>query len=175
MEYLKIILDPGLWKNLTGSEFGNGFVAGLALALFWILFLIILRGIIAFIFRTRRCSSIEVVRADGNTVVEREVIASVVDRELAAYPSITAEKIVLTRKGGCYQLTIHCSYLLSDPAGVPAFCDEFKPKLLSALEKGFGITSVREIRLWISNPDENWDQSRAAAIQTQEKDAYIGL
>ena len=56
MEYWKLFSDPALWKNLTGSEFGNGFAAGLALALVWILLLIVLRGIIAFIFRTRRGS-----------------------------------------------------------------------------------------------------------------------
>lgn len=175
MEYLKLISDPGWWKNLTGSEFGNGFVAGLALALLLLLVLLVLRGIILFIFRTRRCSYIEVERGDGNTMVNREVIASVVDRELAAYPSILAEKIVLTRRGRNYQLTVHCTYLLSDTAGIPAFCDEFKPKLLGALAKGFGIDSLQEIRLWICNHDDNWEDSGKNRPQTQEKDAYIGL
>ena len=175
MEYWKLLSDPALWKNLTGSEFGNGFAAGLALALVWLLLLIVLRGIIAFIFRTRRCSYIEVGRGDGNTLVNREVIASVVDRELAAYPSIIAEKIVLTRKGKNYQLTVYCNYLLSDASGIPAFCDEFKPKLMTALEKGFGINSLQEIRLWICNPEENWDQNGKNQPPAQDKDAYIGL
>ena len=175
MEYIKLISDPAWWKNLTGSDFGTGFIAGLALVLFWLLLLIVLRGIIAFIFRSRRCSYVEVRRNDGNTMVNREVIASVVDRELAAYPSVIADRIVLTRKGKNYQLTVYCAYLLSDPSGIPAFCDEFKPKLLAALERGFGINSLQEIRLWICNPDENWEENNKVQLPTQEKDAYIGL
>ena len=110
-----------------------------------------------------------------NTIVNREVIFSMVERELGAYPALSADKIVLTHKGKKYQLTIYCAYLLSDQAGVPAFCDEFKPKLLSALEKGFGIADLEEIRLWICNPDENSTPADKEPGLVQEKDAYLGL
>ena len=175
MNFLKTIIDPVWWKALLGSDFNRGFIAALGVILILMILLMLLRGIFSLIFRTRRCSYIEVGRGDGNTMVNREVIASVVDRELAAYPSILAEKIVLTRRGRNYQLTIHCTYLLSDTAGIPAFCDEFKPKLLGALAKGFGIDSLQEIRLWICNHDDNWEDSGKNQPQTQEKDAYIGL
>ena len=174
MNYLKLISDPAWWHSLTGNEFRSGFITGLCMVLFWVLLLIILRGIFAFVFRTRRCSSIEVRRDDGSTMINREVIASVVERELSAYPALGAEKIVLTRRGRKYQLTVYCSYLLSDQSGIPAFCDEFKPKLRSVLEKGFGITELEEIRLWICSPDEDVADP-AESSHVQEKDAYIGL
>ena len=175
IKYWNIISDPARWQNFAQSEFGKGFITALCLILAFMLLLLVIRGIFKLIFRSRRCSAIEVFREDGSTMVNREVISSVVDRELAAYPAVSAEKILLTRKGSTYQLTVYCTYLLSDQSGIPAFCDEFKPKLLGALAKGFGIDSLQEIRLWICNHDDNWEDSGKNRPQTQEKDAYIGL
>ena len=50
-----------------------------------------------------------------------------------------------------------------------------KIELLAALERGFGINSLQEIRLWVCNPDENWEANNKVQLPTQEKDAYIGL
>lgn len=175
MKYWNFFTDPANWQNFADSPFGKGFITALIAVLVFMIALLIIRAFFSFIFRTRRCSTIEIQREDGNTIVNREVIFSMVERELGAYPALSADKIVLTRKGKKYQLTIYCAYLLSDQAGVPAFCDEFKPKLLSALEKGFGIADLEEIRLWICNPDENSTPADKEPGLVQEKDAYIGL
>jgi hypothetical protein len=63
---------------------------------------------------------------------------------------------------------------LSDQSGIPAFCDEFKPKLRSALEKGFGITTLDEIRFWIVEPERD-GSADIELPPAAEKDAYIGL
>ncbi|MBO5791897.1 MAG: hypothetical protein J6S54_05420 [Lentisphaeria bacterium] len=175
IKYWNIISDPARWQNFAQSEFGKGFITALCLILAFMLLLLVIRGIFKLIFRSRRCSAIEVFREDGSTMVNREVISSVVDRELAAYPAVSAEKILLTRKGSTYQLTVYCTYLLSDQSGIPAFCDEFKPKLRAVLEKGFGITTLEQIRFWICNPEENGDSGSENPPHVQEKDAYIGL
>ncbi|MBR7138159.1 MAG: hypothetical protein IKD44_01295 [Lentisphaeria bacterium] len=175
VKYWKTISDPAWWQAFSQSEFGEGFIAALSLILGLMILMFIIRGIFKLIFRSRRCSTIEVRREDGSTMVNREVISAVVDRELAAYPALTAEKILLTRKGDTYQLTVYCSYLLNDQSGIPAFCDEFKPRLLSALEKGFGITGVREIRFWICDSGEDKNFETQTPDHVQEKDAYIGL
>lgn len=174
MNFLKLAVDPMWWKTLLGSDFNRGFIAALAVILILMVFLLILRTIVTLIFRTRRASFIEVKRPDGSTIVNRDVIASVVDRELKDYPAIQAEKILLTRRGGSYQLTIYCSYLLCDQAGIPAFCDEFKPRLLAALDKGFGIEDLSEIRLWVCAPEENGSDTDSCDTSA-DKDAYIGL
>ena len=173
MEILKAIGNPQWWRSLMGTEFNQGFMAALILILALILTLLIMRGILFLIFRTRRCSSIVVKRADGDTVVSRDVISSVIDRELAAYPALSTEKILLTRKGSKYQLTIYCRYLLSDQAGMSTFCDEFKPRLLAALDKGFGIKSLDRICFWVSSPEDGDYSAPPAAAES--KDAYIGL
>lgn len=176
MKYFKVLSDPTWWQALTGNDFNKGFIAALCLILLLMLLLFIIRSVIFLIFRTRRCSFVEVKREDGSTVISRDVISSVVDRELIDYPAVRAEKIVLTRRGQRYQLTIYCSYLLADQSGIPAFCDEFKPRLKGALEKGFGITSLEKIKLWISEPDQGGSgDSNAPSINVHDKDAYIGL
>ncbi len=173
MEILKALANPQWWRALMGTEFNQGFMAALLLILALMLTLLFVRGILFLIFRTRRCSTIVVKRDDGNTVVARDVIASVVNQELVAYPALTAEKIQLTRKGSEYQLTIYCRYLLNDQAGLPAFCDEFKPRLKTALEKGFGIDSLKNIRLWILSSEE--DGAEQLPVDSGNKDAYTGL
>jgi hypothetical protein len=173
MEILKVLGNPQWWRALMGSEFNQGFMAALVLILALMLVLLILRGILFLVFRTRRCSTIVVKRQDGNTVVARDVVASVVNQELIPYPALSAEKIQLTRKGKEYQLTIYCRYLLSDQAGLPSFCDEFKPRLKEALQKGFGINTLTDIRLWILAPDE--DEQESLSRESGSKDAYTGL
>ena len=149
MNFLKVLGDPQWWRALLGSDFNRGFMAALALILVLMVFLMLIRAIIHLIFGTRRCSSVVVRRADGDTIISRDTVAALVNRELAGYPAIRSDKIVLTRRGSVYQLTIHCEYLLSDRTGIPAFCDEFKPKLRDALDKSFGITAVSGVRLWV--------------------------
>ena len=175
MNYLYVLKDPAWWQALLGSDFNKGFMAALCMILALMIFLFLVRGFLFLIFRSRRCRNIEVKRADGNTLVSSEVIASVVERELEAYPAIRSEKIVLTRRGGKYQMTIYCSYLLADQTGVPAFCDEFKPRLTVALEKGFGITSLTSIRLWVKDFDSQEGSVGDNALESARKDAYIGL
>lgn len=176
MEILKVLGDPQWWRSLLGSQFNQGFISALVLILGLILILMVLRGIIFLLFRTRRCSHVVVSRPDGDTVVEREVIRALIERELGSYPAVSAEKVVLTRKGKQYRLTIYCSYLLGDQAGIPAFCDEFKPRLLNALEKGFGIKNIAGIRLWIASSDGDGMESKGfQEPAADEKNSYIGI
>ena len=176
MDIIKVLGDPRWWSSLLGNDFNRGFIAALVLILALIIFLMLFRGILFLIFRARRCSHIIVQRADGNTVVGRDVIAALIERELAAYPAVSSEKIVLTRQGRKYQLTVYCRYLLSDQSGLPAFCDEFKPRLIAALEKGFGVTALDKIRFWVSTADDagipSCDQESCSA---NDKEPYIGL
>ena len=151
MNFLKVLGDPQWWRALLGSDFNQGFMAALTLILLLMVILLIGRVILRLVFGTRRCSSVVVKRADGDTVISRDTVAALVNRELANYPAIRSDKIVLTRRRSVYQLTIYCEYLLSDQTGIPAFCDEFKPKLRDALVKSFGISEISGIRLWVDS------------------------
>ena len=151
MNFLRVLSDPQWWRALLGSDFNQGFMAALTLILLLMVFLLLVRGIIRLVFGTRRCSCVVVKRADGDTVISRDTVAALVNRELASYPAIRSDKIVLTRRRDVYQLTIYCEYLLSDQTGIPAFCDEFKPRLREALVKSFGISGVSAIRLWVDS------------------------
>ena len=149
MSFLSVLSDPQWWRVLLGSDFNRGFMAALALILLLMVFLLLVRGILRLVFGTRRCSSVVVKRADGDTIISRDTVAALVNRELAKYPAIHSDRIVLTRRRNVYQLTIYCEYLLSDRTGIPAFCDEFKPKLQEALVKSFGISGISAVRLWV--------------------------
>ena len=175
MNTFRMLGDPQWWRALLGSDFNQGFMAALALILILMLVLLMLRGILGLIFRTRRCSAVVVAREDGDTIVSRDVVAEVINRELAAYPAVRSEKIVLTRRKKTYQVTIYCEYLLSDQSGIPAFCDEFKPKLRAALSKGFGIENISEIRLWVVSPEGGGTDLPSAGMAHPNGNAYIGV
>ena len=176
MKFLNVLSDPQWWRTLLGSDFNQGFMAALALILALMLVLLLIRGILRLVFGTRRCSSVVVRRADGDTIISRDTVAALVNRELAHYPAIRSDRIVLTRRRGVYQLTIYCEYLLSDQTGLPAFCDEFKPKLQQALAKSFGITDITGIRLWVDTvPNDDFPPSRHEEPISQAHDAYPGL
>ncbi|MBQ7696249.1 MAG: hypothetical protein IJT50_14130 [Lentisphaeria bacterium] len=176
MNFLRVLNDPQWWRTLLGSDFNQGFMAALALILLLMVFLMLVRGILRLVFGTRRCSAVVVKRDDGDTVISRDTVAALVNRELASYPAIHCNKIVLTRRRSIYQLTIYCEYLLSDQTGLPAFCDEFKPKLQQALAKSFGITDITGIRLWVDAvPNDDFPPSRHEEPISQAHDAYPGL
>ena len=149
MNFLRVLSDPQWWRALLGSDFNRGFMAALVLILLLMVLLMLARGIIRLVFGTRRCSCVVVKRTDGDTVISRDTVAALVNRELVNYPAIRSERIVLTRRRSVYQLTIYCEYLLSDQTGIPAFCDDFKPKLQESLAKSFGITGISAVRLWV--------------------------
>lgn len=174
MNILKVLNDPQWWRSLLGSDFNQGFMAALALILGLMVILFIIRSIVKFIFRTRRCNAVTVKRQDGDTLISKDVIAGVIERELADYPALRHDKIVLTRRGSSYQVTIYCDYLLSDQSGIPAFCDEFKPRLCDALKKSFGIVDLTKVKLWIVSSGGNTAEGTENDVR-REENSYIGL
>lgn len=174
MNILKVLNDPQWWRSLLGSDFNQGFMAALALILVLMLVLFLVRCIIKLVFRTHRCSVVVVKRQDGDTVVSRDVIAGVIERELAVYPAVRAEKILLARRGKSYLITVYCDYLLSDQSGIPAFCDEFKPRLCESLKKSFGIVGLDQVKFWILNSEEKNSEGIEDAPQ-RDGSSYIGL
>lgn len=176
MNFVEVLKDPQWWRALLGSDFNQGFMAALALILALMVILLILRGIIGLMFRTRRCSCVVVRRSDGDTVVSRDTLEALVNRELALYPAIRSTRLLLTRRRGAYQVTIYCEYLLSDHSGIPAFCDEFKPKLQEALKRSFGFTELSGIRLWVEAPAGGGDaRAEDGMLPVTENNAYTGL
>ena len=176
MKFLNVLSDPQWWRALLGSDFNQGFMAALALILALMLVLLLIRGIIRLVFGTRRCSSVVVRRDDGDTIISRDTVAALVNRELANYPAIHSDRIVLTRRRGVYQLTIYCEYLLSDQTGIPAFCDEFKPKLRESLVKSFGIADFSGIRLWVDAiPADDLPVEREDVPAPHSGNAYTGF
>lgn len=174
MNILKILNDPQWWRSLLGSDFNQGFMAALALILGLMIVLFVIRCIIKLVFRTHRCNVVVVKRQDGDTMVSKDVIAGVIERELAVYPAVRAGKIVLSRRGSSYQITIYCDYLLNDQSGIPAFCDEFKPRLCEALKKSFGIDELDKVKFWILSSGENSSGGVEDDFQRNES-SYIGL
>jgi len=151
-EYLK----PETWRILLGNDFNRGFFAALVLILLLLLLLLFIRLTLGMIFRRHRTGKIIIQRADGDTQVSLSALSALVRNELNDYPAIECSRILLYKQGKKYSLSLFCDYSLKDQSGIPAFCDEFKPKVLNALNDTFGIKDIREIKLCI---DEVTDES----------------
>ena len=110
-EFLKIFnIKPETFDKILQSDFNCGFIAALAFVVFLLLVLLVIRLLLFLVFRTRRCGKVIVPSRDGNLIVTRKAIESVVRAELAGFSQIIVRKLVLYRRGKKYSLALYCQF-----------------------------------------------------------------
>ena len=154
-EFLKFFnIKPETVDKVLQSDFNCGFIAALAVVVLLLVLLLVVRILLFFIFRTRRCSKVLVPSADGDLVVTRKAIESVVRAELANFTQITVRKLILYRSGKKYSLKLCCMFS-SHGVGLPEITQELKPRIQEIMNKLFGINTMTGISICIERMKED--------------------
>ena len=148
-EFLKIFnIKPETFDKILQSDFNCGFIAALAFVVFVLLVLLVIRLLLFLVFRTRRCGKVIVPSRDGNLIVTRKAIESVVRAELAGFSQIIVRKLVLYRRGKKYSLALYCQFS-KEGTGMPEIAQELKVRIKEVMNKLFGIDTMNEVSICI--------------------------
>ena len=176
-EFLKFFnIKPETVDKVLQSDFNCGFISALAVVVLLLLLLLAVRILFFFIFRTRRCNKVLVPSADGDLVVTRKAIESVVRAELASFTQITVRKLVLYRRGKKYSLKLFCLFA-NDGVGLPEITQKLKPRVQEVMNKLFGIDTMTGISICIERMKDDEDEEGDAPefVVTEPKHVDTGL
>ncbi|MBE6394103.1 MAG: hypothetical protein E7044_08640 [Lentisphaerae bacterium] len=176
-EFLKFFnIKPETVDKVLQSDFNCGFISALAVVVLLLLLLLAVRILFFFIFRTRRCNKVLVPSADGDLIVTRKAIESVVRAELANFTQITVRKLVLYRRGKKYSLKLFCLFA-NDGVGLPEITQKLKPRVQEVMNKLFGIDTMTGISICIERMKDDEDEEGDAPefVVTEPKHVDTGL
>ena len=176
-EFLKFFnINSETVDKVLQSDFNCGFISALAVVVLLLLLLLAVRILFFFIFRTRRCNKVLVPSADGDLVVTRKAIESVVRAELASFTQITVRKLVLYRRGKKYSLKLFCLFA-NDGVGLPEITQKLKPRVQEVMNKLFGIDTMTGISICIERMKDDEDEEGDAPefVVTEPKHVDTGL
>lgn len=176
-EFLKFFnIKPETVDKVLQSDFNCGFISALAVVVLLLLLLLAVRILFFFIFRTRRCNKVLVPSADGDLVVTRKAIESVVRAELTSFTQITVRKLVLYRRGKKYSLKLFCLFA-NDGVGLPEITQKLKPRVQEVMNKLFGIDTMTGISICIERMKDDEDEEGDAPefVVTEPKHVDTGL
>lgn len=176
-EFLKFFnIKPETVDKVLQSDFNCGFISALAVVVLLLLLLLAVRILFFFIFRTRRCNKVLVPSADGDLIVTRKAIESVVRAELASFTQITVRKLVLYRRGKKYSLKLFCLFA-NDGVGLPEITQKLKPRVQEVMNKLFGIDTMTGISICIERMKDDEDEEGDAPefVVTEPKHVDTGL
>lgn len=177
-EFLKFFnIKPETVDKVLQSDFNCGFIAALAVVVLLLVLLLVVRILLFFIFRTRRCSKVLVPSADGDLVVTRKAIESVVRAELANFTQITVRKLILYRSGKKYSLKLCCMFS-SHGVGLPEITQELKPRIQEIMNKLFGINTMTGISICIERmkeDDADEEEDTPEVVITEPKNVDSGF
>lgn len=176
-EFLKFFnIKPETVDKVLQSDFNCGFISALAVVVLLLLLLLAVRILFFFIFRTRRCNKVLVPSADGDLIVTRKAIESVVRAELTSFTQITVRKLVLYHRGKKYSLKLFCLFA-NDGVGLPEITQKLKPRVQEVMNKLFGIDTMTGISICIERMKDDEDEEGDAPefVVTEPKHVDTGL
>jgi hypothetical protein len=178
-EFLKFFnIKPETFDRVLQSDFNCGFIAALAFIVFVLLLLLVIRFLLFLVFRTRRCGKVVVPSPDGNLIVTRKAIESVVRAELSGFPQIFVRKLVLYRKGKKYSLALYCLFS-KEGAGMPEIAHELKGRIKEVMNKLFGIDTMSEVSICIERLKDGEDDADSGEegefVIPESKDVNTGI
>ena len=148
MAYWEKFCHLSYWQHLAGSEFNRGYLAALALVFGCLLAALLLKFLLWLIFRTRRCGNVVVESGNGEVVISRDAVTSLLRRELRDFSQLEVRTIRILRRGKNYFLHLYADFRIGEK-GLQSVLDEVKPRLLESLRETFGITCVKKIKVTI--------------------------
>ena len=164
-EFLKLFnIKPETAEKILQSDFNCGYLAALATVFIILVLLLVIRILFYLIFRQKRCSKISIPSSDGELVVTRKAIETVVRKELGCFSQIEVRKLLLYRKNNQYSMRLYCLFS-REGSGMPEITQELKPRLKEVMSKLFGIDTLNDISICIERLKEADDEEDMEGVQ----------
>lgn len=131
-------------------DFNRGFLTALAVALALAFILLTLRLLVAFIFRTRRCSGVTIARPNGNVFISSSAITSLIRALEHEFKFVEIDKVRLYARSKQQFLNIQIDFDASG-GGLPPLAADLQDRVLTVLKEVFGIDSIAQIHITLRN------------------------
>ncbi len=148
-ELYKSFLDSA---QTTSVDFRNGYIAGVLVALVVVLLLMLIRSLLKFIFREKRCRSIVIREKDGDLLISADAIYDVIKSIQPEFRYIHFNKIQLYRRKKAYRVLLHINFN-TQGGGMPRQREELKRRIKDLLSEVFGIDSIRKVSMRCGKTD----------------------
>lgn len=148
-EFLKFFnIKSETAEKILQNDFNCGYLSALLTVALVLVLFIIIRIVLALLFRRKRCGKVSVPSPDGELVVTRKAIESVVRKELEVFSQIQVRKLLLFKQGKHYSMKLFCQFS-REGSGLPEIAQELKPRLKDVMNKLFGIDTMSDISICI--------------------------
>lgn len=148
-ELYKSLLDSA---QATSVDFRNGYIAGVLVSLVTVLLLLVLRTLLKFIFREKRCRSIVIREKDGDLLISADAIYDVIKSIQPEFRYIHFNKIQLYRRKSAYRVLLHINFN-TQGGGMPRQREELKKRIKTLLNEVFGINSIKKVSMRCGKTD----------------------
>jgi|GEM_PF-3059559 hypothetical protein len=145
MEYLKNLLFSSNDEN--GIMFNAGFLTGVATAIGIIAILLLIRIIIALMFRRKKCSGITMQAELGDIFVSTSAITAAIRALESEFDALVIQKIRLFESKNA-KVRI-CIQLIFDEGGgnFKLYSEKFQRAVLAKLKDAFGIENIDKVNI----------------------------
>ena len=130
--------------------FNRGFLSAIAVILAILFILLVLRLIVAFIFRTRRCSGVTINGENGDVFISSSAITSLIRSLEHEFKFVEIDKVRLYTRSKVQFLNIQIDFDASG-GGLPPLSADLQSRVLSALKDVFGIESINKVHITLRN------------------------
>ena len=131
-------------------DFNMGFLSAIAVILAILFILLVLRLIVAFIFRTRRCSGVTINGENGDVFISSSAITSLIRSLEHEFKFVEIDKVRLYTRSKVQFLNIQIDFDASG-GGLPPLSADLQARVLSALKEVFGIESITKVHITLRN------------------------
>ncbi len=131
-------------------DFNRGFLSAIAVILAILFILLVLRLIVAFIFRTRRCGGVTINGDNGDVFISSSAITSLIRSLEQEFKFVEIDKVRLYTRSKQQFLNIQIDFDASG-GGLPPLSADLQARVLSALKDVFGIESITKVHITLRN------------------------
>lgn len=131
-------------------DFNMGFISAIALVLAILFFLLILRLVVAFIFRNRRCHGITINGENGDIFISGSAITSLIRALENEFKFVAIDKVRLYTRSRQPFLNIQIDFDAAG-GGLPPQSADLQLRVLASLKETFGIESIKKVHITLRN------------------------
>jgi hypothetical protein len=131
-------------------DFNMGFLSAITVILAILFILLVLRLIVAFVFRTRRCGGVTINGANGDIFISNSAITSLIRSLENEFKFVEIDKVRLYTRNKQQFLNIQIDFDASG-GGLPPLSADLQNRALAVLKGVFGIESINKVHITLRN------------------------